>query len=193
MLDLFKTVEAFCRTANDVLPEVFSPDCCLNGTRVVIEGLGKFGIRAEPVSVYVVAMNKAYVDFAQELGDLPNYDQLLADPREPWAIGVDTKNTARTEGWPGHLVAVVENRYIVDAAAGQYNRPQRKIHLPNVVMAACPQRFAKRGCLVLPLPEEGRLEYKARKGDKSYEKIAGFQRHAENLGVAARILSQMGA
>lgn len=192
MLDLYKTVSDFCRNANTILPEVFSPDCCLNGTRVVIEGLSKFGIRVEPVSVYVVAVNKAYKDFTKELGDLPTVEQLQADPREPWAIGVDTQNVARTDGWPGHLVAIVEGRFIVDAAAGQYSRPQRKIHIPNVVMAPAPARFTRRGVISLPLPEDGQLEYKARKGDLSYENVAGFQRHAANLSVAARIVASLG-
>lgn len=96
----------------------FSPDHCVNGTRVATLTLARFDVAARPVSVQFVLFNS----FAKEL-----YDQGHAWhewPPHAWSVGVGPPGDSLHEGdrWNGHLVCEGVG-WTLDVSAMQFNRP----------------------------------------------------------------------
>lgn len=97
----------------------FSPDHCVNGTRVAIHVLRRFGVKARPASVEV----RVYNDFAFGLwlNDVPAPEW----PPYAWAVGVGCPEQVAEPGrFAGHLVAAGDG-FVLDLSAGQFHRPGR--------------------------------------------------------------------
>ena len=97
----------------------FRPDHCINGTRVAVRTLERFGVRAHPVSVQFLLFNR----FAWELynAGVPVDDW----PEHAWSLGVGPREEIRDEDhFDGHLVCEGED-WTLDISAGQFDRPGR--------------------------------------------------------------------
>jgi hypothetical protein len=95
----------------------FTADHCINGTRVAVDVLRNFGVRAKPASVTVVVFN----GFAWQLytAGVPPIEW----PPHAWSVGVDpNRSESRPGQWDGHLVAVGDD-FTLDISAGQFYRP----------------------------------------------------------------------
>jgi hypothetical protein len=100
----------------------YSPDCCINGTRVVIDALREFDVKARPVSVGVLLFNRFAWDLYQ--AGIPNTEW----PYHAHSIGIDPTvgTVGRDGGWDGHLVAEGDG-WTLDISAGAFDRPGRII------------------------------------------------------------------
>lgn len=163
------------RLAGPILDRHLRVDSCLNATRILLEVLRELGFSARPLSVKAFAYNAVYV--RRLSAGLDPMD----DPRA-WGVAIETRVAAGT-GWPGHLVTLVENRWLLDGSASQFDRPHKSIHVPKILIGDWP----KKGHAIYELEGGGVLRYEARPRDLSFQKVSGFCPHVQNLDVAKEI------
>jgi hypothetical protein len=189
-------IRAFAEVAPPILAANFRPDCCLNATRVVLLTMETFGVKAVPLSVRALAMNARYVERIREHGAFPDRQMLdrWVEEDGAWAVGIDTDSATEEGKWNGHLVAIAQG-WMIDAAAGQFARPDRSMNVPQVFTGFASPRFMKaREAAVYQLKDRTQLSYYARLDDASvWRKYEGFQPHAVNRRVSAEIASAMRA
>jgi hypothetical protein len=104
---------------------------CILGTRAFIEVASYFGggngVCAEPMSV--LAAN------AEALAAINDDIPVAEWGDDAWSVGVDTATTEHVEGsYPAHLVAMVDDRWLVDTTIRQFSRPQRGMTVPDTAL-----------------------------------------------------------
>lgn len=145
------------------LPRRFRPDACIAGTRIVCEVLDRLDVRARPLVVEALLFNRAFLDRFHQKGGWPgSREELLewTDQGEAWSIALGQRGRpAQGPGkWPGHLVAVVEQEWLLDGTLGQARRPAKNLLPPQTLLASAPYRFlVADGELTLELPDPGGL------------------------------------
>lgn len=110
----------------------WKPNHCINGTRVAIEVLRHFGVRARPASVNFVLFNQ----FAFELAgaSVPVDDW----PPQAWSVGVQAGQRSADGEWHGHLV-VDGGEWWFDPSSQSFDRPGRiDVPLPFLLDAPLP-------------------------------------------------------
>lgn len=189
-------IETYVDCATPLFRSYDTKSHCLNGTRVCIDALAHFGVRARPVSVQCMAVNRIYADKMagfQSSDDFPSkaeFEEWFAEGA--WSVGIDTRDGMG--GWPGHLIAIADD-HLIDSAAGQFDRPQHGIYVPDIfhsplegVLSGKPPTAIfvnqKEGCV---------LTYTLREKDKTYRKIRGFQRSAHNREITDLVIKKMNA
>lgn len=175
-------LDLVAETAAPVFERTLTEDSCLNATRILLDVLRELGFKARPLSVRAFAFNEVYIDRLKR--GLPP----LADPAS-WGLGIETRPNVGGKGWPGHVVALVENRWLVDGSAGQFARPAKDILVPRVLVG----EFSKKGRASYTLEGGGEILYEARPHDVSFTKMPGFQPHEGNVGIAKEILRRVQA
>ncbi len=186
-------IRAYVDKAPVVFDRYFRKDRCINATRVLIDVMDHFKIKARPLSVFCAVHNKILVDYMKKYGHNMSEEQLdEAYDNGAWGVRIETEGTIKAGGWPGHLVAIVQDRWLVDSAAGQMSRPHKGINLPPIMVAPATRRFQKgsEGC-TMHNSEGAVLFYNARPDDESYAAGAGWQRHPVNRKVVAEIIEAM--
>lgn len=104
---------------------------CILTTRIGIEVLDRFGLKARPQPVHVLVQNmKAY-----HLGE----QRVPVDtwPDDAWSVGVSPGQEPRPRHWPGHLVIMLRQpgqpRVLIDLTADQFDRPERDLKVEGPV------------------------------------------------------------
>lgn len=104
-------------------------DSCIASSRVLSEVLRYFGYTSEPFPVSVCAFNKAGFE------RLNTGDHDVANwPEEAWSVGIQGSGVSKDNRWDGHLVLLVDGRWLVDPSLDQVSRPQRGIELHPAVL-----------------------------------------------------------
>jgi len=191
--ELGPIIKLFVEVAAPIFRERFRADSCINATRVTVEVLRAFGVRAEPCSVLFVAANGAYVRRLSERGSLPDketLDRWIAEDGA-WALGVDTTST-RDGKFAGHLVAIAQD-FLIDASARQFSRPERSLVVPDIFVGETNPRFRKgKGSIVFAGSDGEVLTYTVRKPDDgSWRTAPGWQLSEGNAHVFADIVNFM--
>jgi len=179
----FFLAQQYREVATVVLPRFFAANCCLNGTRVFVEVMRRFGQEAKPIVVNMVVMNTVWKGLMEKSGGWPrNQEQSDAwTTVGGWALGVDGQET--DEGWPHHLVATLGD-VMVDSSAGQASRPKHGIILDNVLVVpfdGWPCAFSRDTTFVYYDP----------KPDVKFDDIPGWQLSPHNLQVADVVHAMM--
>lgn len=133
-LPLKKVVDTYASALRALVPEQLGKGWCVSATRVAQLVFREFGISVAPLVVCTTLINTA----ALELLGIVN-----RRTHRPWdqppmvlALGQDPPDDRALRGgsWYGHLVPVVDGRYIVDAALRQSHQPWLGIHTPDVLI-----------------------------------------------------------
>lgn len=104
----------------------FSTDSCILSTRIAIDVLGYYGVRARPLSVRGYLFNEAYCA-AVKAGTIDEQNPSTW-PEEVWAIGIGQRVSPTKLG---HVVAHIQDGdgLILDMSLDQANRPAKGIEL----------------------------------------------------------------
>lgn len=190
-------VYRFAQVAPHVLDDGrFAKARCINSTRICIEALRHFGVRANAMSVEFMAFNPTFRRLADRHGGIPSDEATMKAWYERGArcLQIDTRPEAfdpNGNSWNGHLVAVAQG-FLIDPSAGQFNRPQYGIHTPEVLVTDAPNSFIKGNKpLSCEAPNGAVLSYKARKRDFSYAKLPGFDWPGVNQEAVEQIVALM--
>jgi hypothetical protein len=194
-------VRLFAEEAAIVLGSHCGAARCVNATRVCLDAMRAFHVRAEALSVDAILVNAAWLELTANLGrglnEGPSSPEELEvfQRRGAWAVGIDTKARSTDNEhnvWPGHLVAVVQKEWIIDGAAVQMSRPTKGMHLPDVFVGYAPRNFLRgRDRATYASGEGARLVYEARVKDRSWETLSGFQCHEHNATMTHEIVARM--
>lgn len=186
-----RVIKAYVEAAREILPTVFSPDCCLNGTRVCIEALKFHGVTASPLVVDMIVVNAVGNRMFDEHNGWPQTDEEVQRwlDRGAHVLQIDGKGNGKV-GWPHHLIAEVDD-VLVDSALGQASRPAKNIVLESV--QAFPRGQFGRGWseIVYDAPNGVKIGLKLCAEHHDFMLISGFQPHAGNMEVAARVAARM--
>jgi hypothetical protein len=85
---------------------------CIASTRVAVEVAGYFGVPVVPIAFAVDYFTQSFLD---------------SKGTEGACVGVDGTGglTPATGGWDGHLVPILDRRWLCDVSADQFSRPGR--------------------------------------------------------------------
>lgn len=163
-------LEAMVQESPALLYEKYRPDCCIAATSIALDVLKYFHVDAQPLPVRATAMNRAMRE-RHEQGNPPTAEEIAAwqakpgpiDPTEPWGVGLGFENGG--PGWAGHLIAVIEERWLLDLALRQASRPERGLVVPDAgwgtITRPLPRRVDQAGRLLAlaDLADGGTLTY----------------------------------
>ncbi len=181
----------YAEAASEVLPGRFAATRCLNATRITVDVLEALGLPTKPMMVDAIASNEAWWQTALAKGRFPSGPdeaKLWELQYGAWAVGAVTEPLKEgEEGFPGHVVALCGS-LLIDAAAGQLRRPERKILTPEVVVCSMQDNFLKGDPTVVRGDAGTVVSYKAHPENDLYRTAPGFQRSPWNREAAAEIL-----
>jgi hypothetical protein len=146
------------------LDKTYALDCCIAGTRIVLDVLEHFKISARPIVTRAFVCNAIYREWVEQNQRLPTegneaagifarggYSLLLGADGEP------TKQPTGGKGFWGHLIVYVEEGYVVDITLPQAHRPRHKIYLKPLI-AKVGKDFPENGEVFLyPQKETGKV------------------------------------
>lgn len=106
----------------------FNPDCCIAATRVAVTVFERLGFEAYAQPTRLRVWNrKLWERIASEQNTFAHGVFLDGE----WSVGVGFGEDPRKQhdpdwkGFDGHLVAIVDDRFLVDLSFGQTSRPQK--------------------------------------------------------------------
>lgn len=163
----------------------YTGDHCINGSRVAVEVLRNFGIRATPISVRMMVFNRTA--FELHVAGVP----VGAWPDWAWSVGVDPALGMSALGrWNGHLIC--EGRgWTLDLSAGQFHRPGR-IHAPGPVWV--PHNLPRDGSTQMFTDARGQVICLGREPtNDGWRTAPGWQLTPTNRQMIERCINRMSA
>lgn len=104
---------------------------CILSTRIGVEVLTRFGLKARAQPVNVLVQNLKAYHLTEQRVPVPEW------PDDAWSVGVEPGQQARPGHWNGHLVIVLrqpgEPRVLIDLTADQFDRPERDLKVAGPV------------------------------------------------------------
>lgn len=191
--DPSQIVQRYAKAASVVLPALFGRrDCCVNGTRIAIEVLQRFGVEAVPVATQCRVMNALWFQKMRELERLPQSDAEVEEWCQTGAWAVGSSGVTDGHGYGNHLIAYVpKSRYVIDSAAGQFSRPEREIKVPQAIAGLTDVDMLKGSLAILVGEGDVVVSYQPLLDEKSFRFLPGWQFHDDNKTVAYAIEATM--
>jgi hypothetical protein len=116
-------------------------DSCIACTRIAVDTLRTFGVRAKPLAVEVVIHN---ADAAAHI-ERGEPEAAQHDPAA-WSLQLGfVPDDLGDHIYNGHVVCLVEQRRILDLTLGQASRPERGVNLGPGVFGPLPSDFETTG------------------------------------------------
>lgn len=117
----------------------YGPSACILATRVAVDVLRAHGVRVQPVAVHVEVFNPAYVEHI-ERGE---HEAIETDPR-CWSAQLGfTGEEQGDDRVDMHVVAVVEDRLLLDLTLDQCSRPEHDVVLTPGIFEGLSPEFAR--------------------------------------------------
>jgi len=107
----------------EILKE-YRADSCIASTAIGLDVLTYFGVLAEPIPVKLSIFNAPYVKRIETGSKFPNRKMLIQWGKEDgsYSVGIGYGSHEYNK-WAGHLVLLVENKWLADLSIDQANRP----------------------------------------------------------------------
>lgn len=167
----------------------YSLASCIGATRIALDVLKKVGItNAYALVVEVHIFNKAFRDKSEEVGRLPDSREELEQwyvERGAHSIGLGLgREKYADDRWPGHLVAIVDRKWLWDLSLDQAERPDKGIVIPEPLIAPVTEPFLRGRAPLVGVVADLLVRYEARIDDKSFRDTPNWlNSHAEITGV----------
>jgi hypothetical protein len=120
-------VEAFARTARPVMRKYMTPASCIAAARTTIEVMRIYGLRAVEIPV-CFAFQVPVRKYARLAGFTRAERAEMRAEAASW-----TDELPEGSGWNGHLLVLVENRWLLDPSIDQADAPQFGVSVPAEV------------------------------------------------------------
>jgi hypothetical protein len=164
---------------------LYRKDCCIPATAILCDVLDYFKLPAKPLSVIACIYNPLMTERLEREG-MPTREEAERDwfPQGCYSIGVGLGE--REPGkWPGHLVALLAGKVLVDLTLDQAERPEHNVILPVPIIAAVGADFLEPGNVARGLVNGCRVDYVARPEDRSFERSNDWKSKKRRDGVVA--------
>lgn len=183
----------FARIAHPIIREYFRADSCIASTAITIAVMKHFDIPAVEFPCRALVFNKAFMVRMRKEGHWPSPEETVewtSGPDNAWSVGVGFPKTA--EPYVGHLVAIVDNKYLVDASIDQATRPAKELFLPPVLVTPITRNFRRNKEKFELTNEHGeRLIYEPRPKDKVYLQAPDWTDTSRHTRPVLRIIAAM--
>jgi hypothetical protein len=180
-------VAAYMDAAVDILPGLYRPDCCIAATKIATLVLAdRLHMRVRPMTVEVDVVNAALAARDRLPETDAEYRQWQAEDGSYWLTLGARDATARPGHWPGHLVAIVYDRVLLDLTLAQASRPAHGIRLPALTVRVSAGFLTGAEGRVVEL-EDAVVAYRARPADRSFARARDWQ-DAHRHDAAVRLI-----
>jgi hypothetical protein len=131
-MNLEKVLRSFARVARPIIRRSYDAGSCVASTRISIDVLRALGFVASPLAVMLYVGNPAYRESLEE-------DAVLCAERpgkesSHRSCVVEVGSRLRRGDLGGHLVAVADDRFLVDASFDQVHLPEYGIVPPPILV-----------------------------------------------------------
>jgi hypothetical protein len=137
--------------ARPVLHERFGAASCIESTAAAIDVLRAGGIWVQVLAVTVLVFNAAGWQLHVQgiVPGLSTVEMAVWSLYDAWAAGIGTGTDLPGVGvYGGHLVTLVENRWLLDLAIDQASRPDHGVTLSPLLVAIEPSQLASDGAVI---------------------------------------------
>lgn len=186
------TLETIRRFAEIARPEIrrdHAAASCVASAWVTIEVMVRLGYKAEAVDVVASVGNAAYAAL-WSLNKGPARDSSQFDDwcnnHGAWVVGVGHDQTVGGIG--GHVICVVEDRFVVDASLDQVMDSCDTLIVPPVLFFEIDPDGLPFGIMREVRPNIIFVEYVRRPSKVAYRQLPDWGNTPEVVGAAARIL-----
>lgn len=126
-----QTITRYAAVARPLILQFFPPNACIAASRITIECLGRFGIKAKAFPMkFAVESTKHQVRFTVGLDD--------KEKAEAAANAASSHSRMGLKAWNGHVVVITKgkgNRYLIDASFDQASMPAHGVPIkPHVLV-----------------------------------------------------------
>jgi hypothetical protein len=126
-------LDALVGVARPIILSEFRKDSCIASTRVAIDALAYFGVKAEPLPVIATIFNAEAAAILNGGGTLEELaaaqqEKELDEPGGPWSLAIGTGHSRNNDRpiWEGHLVAAIPDEQVfIDLSIDQAARPTK--------------------------------------------------------------------
>jgi hypothetical protein len=169
----------------------YRPDCCIAATAILIDVLDYFRLTARPLSVIATVFNPAMSGRIEREG-MPTLKEAERDwfPHGCYSLAVGSGDPEPGK-WPGHLVANLADRVLIDLTLDQADRPQHGIVLPMPILAPFPSEFLTEDGQMAGLVNGCRVVYEARPDDRSFERSNDWRSRKRRDAVVAAAVRRL--
>jgi hypothetical protein len=133
------------------LRERFGAASCIESAAAAVDVLRAGGIWVQVLAVTVLVFNAIGWQLHGQgiLPGLSSTEMAVWSLYDAWSVGIGTLTDVPSPGaYGGHLVALVENRWLLDLAIDQASRPDHGVTLSPLLVAIEPSRLAADGEIV---------------------------------------------
>ena len=166
----------------------YSRDSCIASTRILIELLEAQRAPARALVVRCAVLNRAAHEMMRRGTPEPGSEEWLA--AGGWGLGIGYPGEQLPGRWVGHLVAILEERVLVDLSLDQANRPARGIELAPLI-AQVDAKFLRGRRPIMGDFGETFVRYEADPNNRSYEVSRDWhmpERHGPTISRICRRL-----
>lgn len=141
-------VKILLQEGRDEMLRVFRSDSCIAATRITLDVLAHFHVLAEALPARLMIFNPAFVQRIENGAEFPKSGDVVqewAKEDGSWTLGVgySDEGTLAPDKWPGHLVAVTEDRWLIDCSLDQAIRLDRDIRVGPAVWDGVTDAFMR--------------------------------------------------
>ena len=182
-------IEAFAKIARPIMLKYMRTNSCIAAARTTIEVMKIYGLRAVEIPV-CFAFQVPARDYARLAGFAAEERKDMRARSKTW----QDLTSPDGAGWNGHLVVLVEDRWLIDAAIDQADAPQFGVSVPAEVFVVDMrgqawnpnERFEINLGLILDNGDHADLIYRRIK-DRSYLETEAWQ--DEGLPLLAQAIA----
>ena len=185
----------YARIARPIILDYFAAASCIGSTAITIDVLKALDIPAVPFPCRVQIFNAKFIERVLREGRFPAGRQEIVEWTEGtglWSVGLGYPKPGELN--VGHLAAIVDNKYIVDASLDQASRPEHDLILPGVLVGPVSRDFrrAKHDARLQVTGPKGQvLVYEATPKTTAYLKSLDWTEPQRRIDVVRRILAQL--
>ena len=184
-----KMIEAVAKAAPPILRRYYKEDCCIIATRVVIEVLKKLHFKnVKPFVIEANIFNEVYVRKGRTPANEEEAQEWLKEGA--WQIVLGDRVDNVKGKWPGHLVVLINDQYMLDVAIYQACRPNKNIYLEPLFTKVF-EDFVKGEDRCQLMYSNCLIIYQAFQNDKSYQNVKDWQDLSRSKMAVNEIYSEV--
>lgn len=184
-----RILETIAKIAPNAILRKYKETCCIAGARIIIEVLKKLHFKnIKPFTVEANIFNEVYV----KKGRTPQSDEEAQQwlTEGCWQIVLGDREEKIEGRWPGHLVVLINDQYLLDVTIFQATRPHKGIHL-TPVLTTVPEDFIKGEDKCGLMYNNCMIIYTSYPTDDSYKTARDWWDVARSKEVVSDILSEV--
>ena len=142
-MNIEEVLKVYARIARPIILEYFRKDSCIASTRITVEVFTRLGFKTIPLPCQVQIYNSKFREIFEREKHWPTKEEMEKWITEgAWGIGIGFGDN-KEEGYLGHLVAIVENKHLIDSSIDQAERPNKEIFFPAILVTEVNRDFRR--------------------------------------------------